>query len=99
MLKQLVHFFANPIVMWVLGILVGMGIGFAAHQISKPTEFVSWQTLLTAITAGVATIFLWYISATEYDPFKAGLTKPILASGAVAFVTVIVWTFLYPLFE
>lgn len=79
---------------WTLVLAAGILFGVMSKAAFAPLKFWSWRTLLAAITAGVGTIILAWLSAPSYNPLQpaAGLRARIFASAIVAALTVLVWT-------
>lgn len=76
---------------WTISVVVGFGCAWLSESGFQPTAFWSLKTLWAALAAGIGDIFVFWISALGYDPFKTGLAKYILTSSAIAFAVILIW--------
>lgn len=89
--QRIIAFMASPLVGWVTAVAVGVLAGWLGATVASPSQIWSWRTLTASLVTGIATVFLWWISAPGYEPFKAGLGKFIWTSSGIAAVSTIAW--------
>ena len=71
-------------VIWVVAIVSGIIAGALGNHLIPRTPLFSFRRVIGSLLCGLAVIFLWWLTAPDYNPLATDLRDPIIICGAIA---------------